>query len=130
MDESKTLYALLGGPDGLRQLVDRFYDHMAARPESVGIREMHPEDLSLSRQKLFEFLSGWSGGPPLFTQKYGYPRLRARHLPFKIGKPERDQWMMCMVLAAEDVGLKDPTKSELIEALLQVADHMRNQPQA
>ncbi len=128
MDETTILYDLLGGEEGLRRLVDRFYHHMATRPESAGIRRMHPEDLSVSAEKLFEFLSGWSGGPPLFERKRGHPRLRARHLPFRIGKPERDQWMMCMVLAVEDVGLRDPVKSELLDALLRLADHMRNQP--
>lgn len=125
-DNTQPLYELLGGATGLRSLVDRFYHHMAMRPEAADIRRMHPDDLSISAQKLFDFLSGWSGGPPLFVQKHGHPRLRARHLPFRIGKAERDQWMICMVLAIEDMGLEDPLKSELIEAFLSIADHMRN----
>ena len=73
------------------------------------------------------FLSGWLGGPQLFVEKYGHPRMRARHMPFKIGKSERDQWMICMVQAFEAEGIQDPLRSELLHALLRLADHMRNQ---
>jgi hemoglobin len=120
------LYETLGGEQGLRRLVDQFYHRMTTLPEAAGIRRMHPEDLSTSAEKLFEFLSGWSGGPQLFVEKHGHPRLRARHLPFAIGKSERDQWMLCMVLASEDCGLSDEIREVLLEALMRVADHMRN----
>ncbi|MCM2282163.1 MAG: group II truncated hemoglobin [Bdellovibrionaceae bacterium] len=128
-EDTPLLYDQLGGETGLRRLVDRFYHHMSIRPESAGIRRMHPDDISISAQKLYEFLSGWSGGPPLFTEKYGHPRLRARHLPFSIGKVERDQWMICMLLAVEDVAIAEPLKSELLDAFLRIADHMRNLPE-
>lgn len=122
------LYNQIGGEVGLRRLVERFYHHMDTRPEAAEIRRMHPADISTSVEKLFYFLSGWSGGPPLYHERFGHPMLRQRHMPFSIGKPERDQWMICMVLAIEDVGLQDPLKTDLINAFLQVADHMRNQP--
>jgi hemoglobin len=127
VQEEQSLYEILGAEKGLRALVERFYFHMAERAEARGVREMHPEDLSSSAEKLFMFLSGWSGGPQLFVEKFGHPRLRARHLPFSIGKAERDQWMMCMLLAIEDVGLVEPVKSHLLDAFLKLADHMRNQ---
>jgi hemoglobin len=125
----QTLYEALGGEHGLRRLVNQFYHRMATLPEAEGIRRMHPEDLSISAEKLFEFLSGWSGGPQLFIEKHGHPRLRARHLPFAIGKSERDQWMLCMVLATEDCGLGEELREVLLEALMRVADHMRNRPE-
>jgi hemoglobin len=128
-DEDKTLYELLGGETGLRRLVERFYNHLDTLPEVKPIRSMHPEDLSTSIDRLFWFLSGWSGGPPLFHEKRGHPMLRARHLPFPIGKSERDQWMICMLKAVEDMGIVDPLKSELLSAFLRVADHMRNEEQ-
>lgn len=87
---------------------------------------MHPENLRGSEEKLFMFLSGWLGGPQLFVERFGHPRLRARHLPFAIGKSERDQWMLCMVQAFEDVGIEEPIRSELLHSLLNLADHMRN----
>ena len=78
-------YEQLGGSEGLREIVDRFYDLMAELPEAKGILSLHPEDLTESRDKLFKFLSGLYGGPSLYIQEYGHPMLRARHLPFPIG---------------------------------------------
>lgn len=119
-------YEQLGGERVLRKIVKRFYEVMDTLPEALEIRQMHPENLEVSEEKLFLFLSGWLGGPPLFTQKFGHPMLRARHLPFKIGKSERDQWMLCMVQAFEDVGVAEPLRSELLHSLLNLADRMRN----
>jgi hemoglobin len=121
-----TPYEQLGGEESLRRLVRRFYQIMDTLPEARGVREMHPESLRGSEEKLFMFLSGWLGGPQLFVEKYGHPRMRARHMPFKIGKAERDQWMICMVQAFEEEGIQDPLRSELLHALLRLADHMRN----
>lgn len=122
-----TPYEQLGGEETLRRLVRRFYQIMDTLPEARGVREMHPGNLQGSEEKLFMFLSGWLGGPQLFVEKYGHPRMRARHMPFKIGKSERDQWMICMVQAFEAEGIQDPLRSELLHALLRLADHMRNQ---
>lgn len=122
-----TPYERLGGEESLRKLVNRFYQVMDTLPEARGVREMHPESLESSEKKLFMFLSGWLGGPNLFQETFGHPRMRARHMPFKIGKSERDQWMICMVQAFEDLGIKDPLRSDLLNALLNLADHMRNQ---
>ena len=125
-DDQNNVYQLLGGEKIIRELTKRFYYHMDTRTDAAIIRKMHPADLSSSEEKLFMFLSGWLGGPQLFQEKYGHPRLRARHFPFKIGKPERDQWMLCMVHAFEDLKIEDPIKSELLHSLLRLADHMRN----
>jgi len=124
-----SVYDGLGGEKAIRELVDRFYDIMDTLPEAKGVRDMHPEDLTHSREKLFMFLSGWLGGPQLFEKKFGHPRLRARHLPFKIGKSERDQWMICMVHAFDDMKIEEPWRSEILHSLLNLADHMRNQPE-
>lgn len=126
MSEQKSFYELLGGEEGLRKLTQRFYEIMATMPEARGIREMHPENLRGSEEKLFMFLSGWLGGPQLFVERFGHPRLRARHLPFVIGKSERDQWMLCMVQAFDDLKIDEPVRSELLHSLLNLADHMRN----
>lgn len=123
---ASSIYEQLGGDVGLQRLVKRFYHWMDTLPEAKGIRQMHPADISTSEEKLYFFLSGWSGGPPLFMEKYGHPRLRARHLPFKIGEAERDQWLACMDRALEDVGITGPLLEQLRYAFFQVADHMRN----
>ncbi|MBK9313575.1 MAG: group II truncated hemoglobin [Acidobacteria bacterium] len=121
-----TIYEQIGGEENIRRLVDRFYDLMDARPEAEGIRRLHPEDLSESREKLYLFLVGWTGGPPLYVQKYGHPRLRARHLPFPIGEAERDQWLLCMNQALDEVVEKALLKQQISLAFGQLADFMRN----
>jgi hemoglobin len=123
----QTHYQRIGGEAKIRELVDRFYDHMDELPETYGIRKLHAEDLSGSRQKLFDFLSGWMGGPPLYTDKHGHPMLRRRHLHFSIGDSERDQWMHCMQLALAESIADEKLRGELYQAFMKVADHMRNQ---
>lgn len=123
-----TPFDQVGGDAGVRRLVDRFYALMASEPEYFGIRKLHPEDLSGSSEKLYLFLSGWLGGPPLYAQKFGHPMLRARHLPFPIGTPERDQWLACMSRAMADTGLPEPLRVRLAGAFRQTADWMRNRP--
>ena len=126
----QTHYQRIGGEAKVHTLVQRFYDHMDELPETYGIRKLHAEDLSGSRQKLFDFLSGWMGGPPLYTDKHGHPMLRRRHLHFAIGESERDQWMHCMQLALDEVVGDEKLRAELYQAFMKVADHMRNQQAA
>jgi hemoglobin len=121
-----TPYQIIGGEKVVRKLVDRFYDLMDEKSEVIVIRKMHAKSLRLSREKLFLFLSGWLGGPDLYVQKYGHPRLRARHLPFEIGESERDQWLMCMNQALDDV-VESPLSNRLKESFANIANHMRNQ---
>jgi hemoglobin len=126
MTEQPTPYEILGGEEGVRKLVDRFYDHMDELEEAKDIRGLHARSLRGSRDKLFLFLSGWLGGPDLYVQKFGHPRLRARHLPFSIGIKEREQWMHCMRKALDDMGLEKTFRDRLEQAFLSTADHMRN----
>jgi hemoglobin len=121
-----TPYERLGGDAGLRRLVDAFYDHMHDDPAYAGIRALHPELLHGSRDKLYWFLSGWLGGPPLYFEKRGDPRLRARHLPFAIGVAERDQWLACMRQALGDIGADEALARDLMRAFHNTADFMRN----
>lgn len=128
-DRPPSHFELLGGEEGIRTLVDRFYDVMDAEPEAAGIRALHPPDLTSSREKLFLFLTGWTGGPPLYLEKHGHPRLRARHLPFRIGTAERDAWVWCMDRALDDHEMPDELRSFLKQRFRAVAEHMRNQPE-
>jgi hemoglobin len=122
-----TLYEMLGGEAGLRSLVDRFYDVMDSSPEAARIRSFHAQSLNQSREKLFLFLSGWSGGPPLYVERFGHPRLRMRHMPFAIGTVERDQWLWCMNKALDESGLDARLVEFLKVRFAEVADAMRNQ---
>jgi hemoglobin len=116
----------IGGADKIRALVKRFYQVMDELPESYGIRKLHADDLQGSEDKLFKFLNGWMGGSQLYVQEYGHPMLRRRHLPFPISESERDQWLMCMNVALNEV-VEDPQlRAELSAAFAKVGDHMRN----
>jgi hemoglobin len=122
-----SLYEMIGGEKGLRSLVNRFYDLMDSSAEAMNIRSLHAKSLNRSREKLFMFLSGWSGGPQLYVERFGHPRLRMRHMPFAIGTVERDQWLWCMNKALEESQL-DPRVVEYLKArFAETADFLRNQ---
>jgi hemoglobin len=128
MSETKpTPYQMLGGEPAVRALVKRFYELMDHLPETYGIRKLHPQDLAGSEEKLYLYLTGWLGGPQLYVEKFGHPRLRARHLPFAIGEAERDQWMHCMRTALAEQVDNAPLRQALEKALGDLADFMRNQ---
>jgi hemoglobin len=120
-------YQRIGGDAVIRALVDRFYGLMDELPEAYAARKIHPADLSESGIKLFDFLSGWLGGPQHYIEKHGHPMLRRRHLPYVIGPEERDQWLLCMKQAlnetVEDVSLREG----LFGQFAQLGEHMRNQ---
>jgi len=125
-EQTATTYEKMGGEMVVGKLCDRFYELMATVPQFKELRAMHPEDLQGSRDKLFMFLSGWMGGPDLSAETFGHPRLRGRHMPFAIGIQERDQWVACMALAMEDVGLNEDVRKVLLGNFFHTADFMRN----
>ena len=87
---------------------------------------MLPKNTSKTREKFFMFLSGWLGGPPLYEMKWGHPQLRMRHSPFSIGEYEAQEWMRCMRIAMEDVGIAGQLRSFLDTRFDELALHMRN----
>jgi len=119
-------YERVGGDAAVRALVDAFYDRMDLEEAFADIRKLHPASLDGSRDKLYWYLSGWLGGPSLYIERFGHPRLRARHLPFPIAERERDQWLACMRMAMADVALEEGLATALMEAMSGVADWMRN----
>ena len=127
----QSLYDLLGGePEAthkIRAIVEAFYDVMESDEKAKTIRLMHPKDLTSSREKLFMFLTGWTGGPQLYIERYGHPFLRRRHLPFKIGEEERDQWIYCMTKGLLNLKMEEEKIKALLNALYPIADFMRNQ---
>ena len=127
--QMESYYKLVGGEVAVRALVDRFYDLMETLPATKVVLELHPKDLTSSREKLFKFLSGFLGGPNLYIQQYGHPRLRARHLPFPIGESERDQWLLCMNQAIDEQIQDALIATQLKKIFFQTADHMRNEAQ-
>ena len=122
----RTHYDMLGGEQGIRQLVNRFYDLMDELPEAWELRKIHQQDLQSARDKLFKFLSGWLGGPGLYEAEYGHPRLRARHMPVPVDTQMRDQWLMCINQALDEQVSDELFKLQLKSSFANVADHMRN----
>lgn len=127
MGDEISLFDLLGGETAVRRIADAFYDDMHREPAYAGIRALHPADLAGSRDKLFWFLCGWTGGPDHYISRFGHPRLRARHLPFPIAVAERDQWLSCMDGALRRCAVDAPLHKHLMHAFFQTADWMRNQ---
>lgn len=130
IDEPRTtLFEQMGGEENVRKLVDRFYDLMELEPDYAVLRSLHASDLQMARDKLFWFLCGWMGGPNHYIERFGHPKLRARHLPFAIGIEERNQWLACMHQAMQEVGLNQVFQERLLHSFTQVADWMRNRPE-
>ena len=123
-----TPFDWIGGEAKVHALVDRFYDLMDLEPKYAALRAAHGSDLVRARQHLFWFLCGWLGGPAHYTDRFGHPRLRMRHMPFKIGILERDQWLACMDQAMGEVGVEAELRTRLNQSFFQTADWMRNTP--
>ncbi|MHB1075968.1 group II truncated hemoglobin [Thiobacillus sp.] len=123
-------YQRIGGDAVIRKLVDRFYELMDELPEIYAARKLHPADLSESGNKLFDYLSGWLGGPQRYVEKHGHPMLRRRHLPYAIGPEERDQWLLCMQMTLEETVTDGALRTALFSQFVQLGEHMRNRPEA
>jgi hemoglobin len=121
-----TPYQWIGGEEKVKALVERFYDLMDLEPAYADLRAVHGSDLSKARQHLFWFLCGWLGGPQHYTDRFGHPRLRMRHMPFPIGIKERDQWLACMDQAMGETGVDAALRQRLKDSFFQTADWMRN----
>ena len=122
--DAPTPFDQIGGEPAVRALVDAFYDRM--RDDAPRLRDMHPQYLTESRQKLFEFLVGWLGGPPLYIQKHGHPRLRMRHMPFPIDQHAVDEWLRCMRAAMDERNIVHPLRSFLDSRFVHTAQFMQN----
>jgi len=121
-----SLYSRLGGDLILREFVTHLYHFMDTLEQVAHVRNMHSADLSFAGDRLYMFLSGMLGGPALYMESFGQPRLRRKHMKFEIGDDERDQWMLCARLAADRLELSQTLKDELITELAAMADHLRN----
>ncbi len=128
VEPQASAFDLVGGEAAVRALVDRFYDLMDLEPAYRALRAVHGPALDSARDKLFWFLCGWLGGPQHYVERFGHPRLRARHLPFAIGLRERDQWLACMAQAMREQGIDEGLATRLHEAFFNTADWMVNQP--
>jgi hemoglobin len=125
--QSSSLYQRIGGEVALRNFVSRLYGYMDSLPEVRPVRDLHAMSLDEAGERLFRFLSGWLGGPPLFHQTYGEPRLRRRHMHIPIGDAERSQWLLCAHRALDEMDWPTQERDELMQRLSEMASHLRNQ---
>lgn len=125
-ERKQSPYEMMGGELVVRRVVDRFYDIMDSDPRVARIRAMHADNLSPMRERLFEFLSGWLGGPPLYFQRPDHKCIASAHRPYAIGEAERDEWMMCMRQALEDCAVPNEVCELIDKPLLRMAEAFRN----
>ncbi len=119
-----------GEYEGVKALVDAFYDAMDTLPEARKIRAMHPQDLTESRDKITRFLCGWLGGPRLYREKYGPIAIPRAHAHLPIAEPERDAWLACMEEALKTQNYSDDFKEYLLTQLFVPAERCRVASQA
>jgi hemoglobin len=126
MQTAATPYELLGGEAGVRRLAATFYDVMNELPAAAAIRRMHADDLTAIKETLFEYLSGWLGGPHIYLQKRGSFCLSRPHAPYAIGPAERDQWLLCMREALRRIDASAELQAMLEQPLFRIAETIRN----
>ena len=124
-DSPQTPYQILG-EDGIRELCAAFYDIMDTLPEAASLRAMHAADLTPMKDKLADYLTGWMGGPPRYADKYGTVCMTTPHEHYHIGPTERDQWLLCMHKALQQVNASDELVEMLTVPLFRIADAIRN----
>jgi hemoglobin len=120
-------YSRMGGLEVIDKVVNDFYEIMSTDPVAEDCLATHSgRDIRISAEKLKYFLSGWTGGPPLYMNKYGHPRLRMRHFPFSIGAKESDQWLYCMRKALARSTIDPGIQEELMNAFTHLTKLIQN----
>jgi hemoglobin len=108
MEGMTSLYDTVGGAPVFRQLVDDFYAGVAQDPV---LRPLYPEDLEPAKERLRMFLEQYWGGPQTYSEQRGHPRLRMRHVAWKVGTRERDAWLSHMLPAVARLDIPDDARS-------------------
>lgn len=116
----------MGGEPGVKQLVGHFYDAMESNPQAQRVRELHPADLGLSREKLTAFLTGWLGGPPRYNERWGVIRIPHFHAHLPISPLERDAWLACMQQATDQMDLDGEFRNYFMQEIARPADRCVN----
>ena len=122
----RSLYERIGRTVGVRRLVRRFFELMDTLPEAAPCRGVFPADLEDSRQKFFEFMNGWLGGPKIYLKRRGAPKLRRRHFLVNIGSAQRDAWLMCFRRAAEETIADETARDMLLPQVESIAYYLQN----
>lgn len=117
------VYEAIGGEETIAKLVHAFYKRVKAHPDLAPI---FPDDLTETEMKQFMFLSQFFGGPPLYSERFGHPMLRARHMRFPITPKRAEAWLSCMSAAMDETGLTGDIRDVMFERLKGAAYHMVN----
>lgn len=125
-EETITLYEAIGGEATVRALCHRFYELMDTLPEAARCRAIHPPSLKDSEEKLYEYLTGYLGGPPIYMEKRGHPMLRRRHMVAEIGPQERDEWFLCFRQALEETVTHETLREIIWAPIEKLGYHMQN----
>lgn len=123
-----SVYDQLGGAAGVQQLVTTFYDEMERSPAAVELRRLHSADLSSMRQTLFEFLSGWLGGPRTYWERTNAKCMMSAHAGMPIHQRTADQWLACMRYALRQLEISNETRAFIDNAFTRVCTAMVNRP--
>jgi hemoglobin len=125
MDDNieQTPYVMMGGAEVLAKLVDAFYNRVAVDPH---LSPIFPNDLTETKEKQYKFLTQFFGGPTLYSNEYGHPMLRARHMPFTITPKRAEAWLACMKAAMDDIKLSGSIRDFMLQRLTHTAYHMVN----
>jgi hemoglobin len=110
MSESMTVYERVGGLETFERLAAAFYERVE---QDEVLRPLYPPALEEPRDHLALFLAQYWGGPPAYSEQRGHPRLRLRHMPFRIGRRERNAWVTAMLAAIDAAGIEEPARSEM-----------------
>ncbi|SMO75755.1 globin [Melghirimyces algeriensis] len=121
-----TIYERIGGEHAITRIVEAFYPRVQKNPL---LAPLFPEDIQPVMEKQKRFLTQFFGGPPLYSQQHGHPRLRARHLPFPITPSRAEAWLHCMKEALDDAEIQGEVRQEIWSRLCFTASHMVNTPE-
>ncbi|TQS75803.1 globin [Ornithinibacillus gellani] len=126
MNRPGTMFEAIGGFDAIDRLVTAFYKRVGKHPKLTPI---FPDDLTETARKQRMFLTQFFGGPKLYSEEFGPPMLRRRHLPFEITPTRKDAWLECLQQALEEVNIEEPYRTAIFEKLTMTAHHMMNTPE-
>lgn len=121
-----TLYERLGGESGLSALVDKYLEILQSNPAYAELSRQYVNGMAHYRARMLEYLTGWFGGPALYAQKHGFPKLRENHQRLRITAELRDLWFGCMLQALSESICDETLRCDLEAVFWQMADSLRN----
>ncbi len=123
-----SLFEQIGNQSKIQDLANEFYDVMDEDPQAKELRDIHPNNLTMSKKALYKFITHWLGGPKLFGEQYVNAKwLELRHRRFDLTESQKQQWLYCMNKAIMNIGLDNDLKIELNSKFESMIKSMRIQ---